>query len=297
MNIGQVLGQAYEILKEVKIESYLLDSQLLLSEVLNKDKLFIMINRDFNLDKKQEDEFSRLIQLRKNKMPVKYILGECEFMGMNFIVKPGVLIPRPDTEILVEEVIKYSNEKSYTSICDVCSGSGAIGIAIAEFIVDAKVMLYDIAPEAIAVSKLNIERFHLSKRVNVECSDLLQKAISENKKFQVVVSNPPYIREAVIPTLMEDVKNYEPYIALSGGENGLDFYKRITKESLLVLESGGLLAFEIGYDQKKEVTEILLKEGFKNIECINDLAGNDRVIKAILGDKTPLYDEYTLGCT
>ena len=284
MNIGEALVRAYGILKEVKIESYLLDSQLLLSTVLNKDKLFIMINRDFNLNEKQEDEFSRLIQLRKNKMPVKYILGECEFMGMSFIVKPGVLIPRPDTEILVEEVIKHLKEKVYTKVCDVCSGSGAIGIAIAEFTVDAEVMLYDISPDAIAVSKLNIERFHLSKRVNAGCGDLLQEAIAENKKFQVVVSNPPYIRDAVIPTLMEDVKDYEPYIALSGGEDGLDFYRRITKESLLVLESGGLLAFEIGYDQKEEVVDILLKSGFEGIECIKDLAGNDRVIKAILGD-------------
>ena len=114
MNIGEVLLKSYGILKKVEIESYLLDSQLLLSKVLNMDKLFIMLNRDFNLNQKQENEFSRLIQLRKSKMPIKYILGECEFMGMNFIVKPGVLIPRPDTEILVEEVIKHINEKAYT---------------------------------------------------------------------------------------------------------------------------------------------------------------------------------------
>jgi len=284
MNIGEALVKAYEILKEVKIDSYLLDSQLLLSEVLNKDKLFIMLNRDFNLNKKQEEKFSRLIQLRKSKMPVKYITGKCEFMGLDFIVKPGVLIPRPDTEILVEEVIKHLNEKAYTRVCDVCSGSGAIGIAIAEFIKDAVVTLYDISKDSIAVAKLNIERFNLSKRVNAGCGDLLHEAIVENKRFQVVVSNPPYIREAIIPTLMEDVKNYEPYIALSGGKDGLEFYRRITKESILVLEKGGLLAFEIGYDQKEEVVDILLKSGFKNIECIKDLSGNDRVVKATLGD-------------
>ncbi len=130
--------KSYEILKNVKIESYLLDSQLLLGKVLNKDKLFIMLNRDFNLNQEQENEFLQLIELRKNKMPIKYILGECEFMGMDFIVKPGVLIPRPDTEILVEEVINIINEKAYTRICDVCSGSGAIGIAIAEFIKKCK---------------------------------------------------------------------------------------------------------------------------------------------------------------
>ncbi|MFT5874536.1 MAG: release factor glutamine methyltransferase [Clostridium sp.] len=284
MNIGEILLKSYDILKKVEIESYLLDSQLLLSKVLNVDKLFIMINRDFDINPEQEKEFSRLVQIRKSKMPIKYILGECEFMGMSLIVKPGVLIPRPDTEILVEEVIKHIKEKKYTKVCDVCCGSGAIGIAIAEFIKEAKVTLYDISFDALAVAKLNIERFDLHTRVNGEISDLLQVAINQNIKFQVVVSNPPYIREEVIPTLMEDVKNYEPYIALSGGRDGLDFYRRITKESLLVLEKGGLLAFEIGYDQKEEVEDILLKSGFNNIECIKDLSGNDRVIKAILAD-------------
>jgi release factor glutamine methyltransferase len=284
MNIGEILIKSYGTLKKVGIESYILDSQLLLSKVLNVDKLFIMINRSFELNTNQENEFIRLIELRENKMPVNYILSNCEFMGMNFIVRPGVLIPRPDTEVLVEHVIELINKRAYTKVCDVCSGSGAIGIAIGEFVKEARVTLYDISREAVALSKSNIERFNLSSRVSEEFSDLLQVAINENKKFQVIVSNPPYIRDEVIPTLMEDVKNYEPYLALSGGEDGLDFYRRITKQSLQVLEKGGLLAFEIGYDQKEQVVRILLKSGFKGVECIKDLSGNDRVVSATLAE-------------
>ena len=282
MNIGEILLKSYQILKSVKIESYLLDSQLLLGKVLNKDKLFIMINRDFNLNEQEQNEFLRLVELRKNKMPIKYILGVCEFMGMDFIVGPGVLVPRPDTEILVEEVIKIIDQKGYTEICDVCSGSGAIGISIAQNIKNAEVMMYDISSVAVQVSDLNIKRFDLSSRVKTEISDLLRGPIEQNIKFDVIVSNPPYIRESVIPTLMDDVKNYEPIIALDGGKDGLDFYRRITLESLLVLKKGGLLAFEIGYDQRQEVMDILLKSGFKEVECIKDLSGNDRVIKATL---------------
>jgi len=284
MNIGEALLKSYEILKKVKIDTYLLDSQLLLGKVLNKEKLFIILNRDFNLSQEQENEFSRLVQIRKDKMPIKYILGECEFMGMDFIVNEGVLIPRPDTEVLVEEVIKHINERGYTKICDVCSGSGAIGISIAKFIKNVNVMLYDISEEALMVAEANIKRFDLSIRVNAKSSDLLQVPIEQSEKFDVVVSNPPYIREDVIATLMEDVKNYEPFIALSGGKDGLDFYRRITEESLQVLKKGGLLAFEIGYDQKEDVTNILSKAGYIEIECIKDLSGNDRVIKAILAD-------------
>jgi len=282
MNIGEILLKSYQILKSVKIESYLLDSQLLLGKVLNKDKLFIMINRDFNLNEQEQNEFLRLVELRKNKMPIKYILGVCEFMGMDFIVGPGVLVPRPDTEILVEEVIKIIDQKGYTEICDVCSGSGAIGISIAKLVKNAKVMMYEISQGAIEVSDLNIKRFDLSSRVKSQISDLLRGPIEQNIKFDVIVSNPPYIRESVIPTLMDDVKNYEPIIALDGGKDGLDFYRRITLESLLVLKKGGLLAFEIGYDQRQEVMDILLKSGFKEVECIKDLSGNDRVIKATL---------------
>lgn len=278
MNIGEVLKYAYDILKKENIDTYMLDAQLLLQKVLKKDKLFIILNRNETLSKDEEEEFLKLINLRKDKMPVKYILGECEFMGLNFYVKEGVLIPRADTEILVEEVIKEIKENNYNRICDVCCGSGAIGVSIGKYIENSTVDCYDISDIAIEVTGKNIERFLLKDRLTVEKSDLLTVAIKQNKKFDVIVSNPPYIKEEVIPTLMEDVKDYEPYIALCGGIDGLDFYRKITNQSLEILENNGLLAFEIGYDQGEEVKELLIENGFTDVRVINDLAGLNRVV-------------------
>ncbi|GAB6149612.1 peptide chain release factor N(5)-glutamine methyltransferase [Clostridium novyi] len=278
MNIGEVLKYAYDILKKENIDTYMLDAQLLLQKVLKKDKLFIILNRNEILSKDEEEEFLKLINLRKDKMPVKYILGECEFMGLNFYVKEGVLIPRADTEILVEEVIKEIKENNYNRICDVCCGSGAIGVSIGKYMENSTVDCYDISDMAIEVTGKNIERFLLKDRLTVEKSDLLTVAIKQNKKFDVIVSNPPYIKEEVIPTLMEDVKDYEPYIALCGGIDGLDFYRKITVQSLEILENNGLLAFEIGYDQGEAVKELLIESGFTDVKVINDLAGLNRVV-------------------
>jgi len=282
VNIQQLLNKGYEILKENNVDSYMIDCQLLLSKVLRVDRLSIIVNRDLIVEEDKMDEFLGLINLRKNKMPIKYILGNSEFMGIDFIVRPGVLIPRPDTEILVEEVLKLIEENKSTKICDVCCGSGAIGVSIGKLNESTKVECYDISDTACEVTDENIKALALQERVKVVHSDLLQEAILSKKIFEVIVSNPPYIREAVIPTLMEDVKNFEPYIALSGGRDGLEFYKRITAESIDTLIKGGILAFEIGHDQKEEVSGILHENGFSNIRCIKDLAGNDRVIVGIL---------------
>lgn len=282
MKIQELLRSGYDILKSQNIETYMLDTQLILCRVLNKDKLFIITNRDLQVEENRRAEFLKLIELRKKKMPVKYILQSTEFMGLEYFIKPGVLIPRPDTEVLVEEAIKEIKKQNFKKICDVCCGSGAIGIAIANYIDDSQVICYDISEIALEVTQINLERFNLEERVQVLKSDLLSKAIENGCSFDVVVSNPPYIKSKVIGTLMEDVKNYEPFIALCGGEDGLDFYRRIIRESKKVLNPKGLIIFEIGYDQKEQVTKLLEQNGFKDVVCIKDLSGNDRVIKGSL---------------
>lgn len=279
LNVGQLLTSGFQMLKEVGIESYKLDCQLLLAKVLKKDKLFIMLNRDFKVEREKIEEYFKLINLRKNKMPIKYILGECEFMGLNFNVREGVLIPRPDTEVLVECALKDIEENNYKHICDVCCGSGIIGVSIGKLTADTLVDCFDIMDMPLEVTKQNISLHHLEEKVKVYKSDLLKYAIENCRKYDMIVSNPPYIKENIIGTLMDDVKNYEPHVALSGGEDGLDFYRRIIDQSKLLLNKNGSIAFEIGYDQGEEVANLLRNNNFYNIECIKDLAGLDRVVK------------------
>ncbi|WP_251861644.1 peptide chain release factor N(5)-glutamine methyltransferase [Clostridium sp. Marseille-Q2269] len=280
MLLKELLLAGYNILKKESIDSYQIDSQLLLGKALKKDRLFILTNPDYKIDQEEKDTYFKLIDLRKNKMPIKYILGTTEFMGLDFNIKEGVLIPRPDTEILVETILQEIQNKNYKYICDVCCGSGIIGITIGHTLNNTEITCYDIEHIPYCVTKENIFKYNLQHRIKVLKSDLLIEAINEKRKFDVIVSNPPYIRNDVIETLMDDVKKYEPFEALSGGEDGLFFYREIVKQSLEVLNDGGTLAFEIGYDQKIQVSNILEKYGFKDIICIKDLAGNDRVIKA-----------------
>jgi release factor glutamine methyltransferase len=279
LNIGELLKIGYETLKSSGIHSYQIDCELLLGKVIKRDRLFIILNRNYEVSNGQKNEYYDFINLRKNKKPMKYILGECEFMGFNFYIKEGVLIPRPDTETLVEWAVKCVEEENFKKVCDVCCGSGIIGLSIAKIKENIKVKCSDISNIACEVTLENIKRFGLENRVEVVQSDLLNYFLNEEEKFDIIVSNPPYIKNDIIPTLMEDVKNYEPYEALSGGKDGLDFYRKITSQSLKLLNKDGFLIFEIGYDQKDSVSSILKENGFSNINCIKDLAGRDRVIK------------------
>ena len=276
--IGELLIDGNKILKEADIDTYILDTQLLLGKVLGKDKLYLITNKEEEVSKFKEREFYTLITKRKNKMPIKYILKNAEFMGLDFYVEEGVLIPRGDTEILVEEAIKFINDDKEYEVCDLCCGSGAIGISIAHLRENTKVDLIDYYDIPEKVTKRNIVKHKLSKRANFIKSDLLQEVINEEKKYDILVSNPPYIKEEVIGTLMDDVKNYEPHTALSGGEDGLYFYRKIVDDSDKILNENGILAFEIGHDQGNEVSNLMNEKGYRNVRVIKDLAGHDRVV-------------------
>lgn len=276
--IGELLIDGNKILKEANIDTYILDTQLLLGKVLGKDKLHLITNKEEEVSKFKEREFYSLIEKRKNKMPISYILKTTEFMGLDLHVEEGVLIPRGDTEILVEETLKFMDEDKEYEVCDLCCGSGAIGISIAHFRENTKVDLIDYYDVPDKVTKRNIVKQKLSNRAKFIKSDLLNEVINQQKKYDILVSNPPYIKEEVIDTLMEDVKDYEPHTALSGGNDGLDFYRRIVDDSDKILKENGILAFEIGHDQGEEVSNLMIEKGYKNVRVVKDLAGLDRVV-------------------
>lgn len=272
MKIREALNKGSNILKESDIEYFKEDALELLSVILNTDKINIILNGEESLEEEKEQQYFNFIKRRSEKEPLKYITGYADFFGLVLKVKNGVLIPRVDTETLVEEVISIEREKK--NILDMCCGSGAIGIALAKNIKDSEVTLADISEVAEEVTKENIVRLDVNNAKFIH-SNLFEN-IGSNK-FDVIVSNPPYIRTDVIDTLMEDVKDYEPHLALDGGEDGLYFYNKITKEASKYLCEGGYLCYEIGYDQGKDLRRLMEGEGFKDVRIIKDLAGNDRV--------------------
>ena len=256
-----------------------LDVEILLEKALgNVDSLYIRLNLNKELTQEQEDLFNTFIQDRLKGRPVAYIVGNREFMGLDFYVQEGVLIPRPDTEPLVEELIELCREKENLSILDIGTGSGAITISLAKYLNTSKVKSFDISDIALEVGKKNAISNEVDDRVEFIKSDLFSSIENENIQFDVIVSNPPYIPKKDIETLHTQVKDYEPYTALEGGEDGLDFYRSITEQSRMYLKENGILAYEVGHDQAEDVSEIMKYYGYTKIYKKKDIQGIDRVV-------------------
>lgn len=254
-----------------------LDVETLLQKVLGVDRLYILLNLERVLSEDEEQLFNKFINERLNNRPIAYIVGNREFMGLDFFVKEGVLIPRPDTEVLVEEVIKLAKKKDAKNILDIGTGSGAITVSLAKYLENVKVTSVDISDIALEIGKRNAISNEVDDRINFVKSDLFTN-IDKETKFDIIVSNPPYIKREVIDTLDKQVKDYEPYNALEGGVDGLDFYRAITKQAKNYLKKGGILAYEVGHDQSEDVSKLMEMDGYTNIYTLKDLQQIDRVV-------------------
>lgn len=274
-----VLNRGREILKESGISDFDTDNWILFEHIFNISRAqYLTYQFEENRDIKKEDKYYSLISRRCEKIPVQYITGHQEFMGLDFIVNEHTLIPRQDTEILVENVVNYIKkmEQKTVRVLDMCTGSGCIGISIGKFLPNTRVVGVDISKEALNVAVRNAE-LHKCNNIEFLCEDLFD-GMDENAKFDIIVSNPPYIKTTEIEKLMDEVKLHEPIGALDGNQDGLYFYRKITKEAVIRLNENGQLFYEIGFDQGMEVTEILKENNFNMVEVIKDLAGLDRVV-------------------
>lgn len=267
MVINEALLKASEKLSAVT-DVPALEAKLLMETACHCDRLFLIKNRSEELAPEKLNVFFTLVEERLTGRPIAYITGRKEFMELDFTVSGDVLIPRPDTEVLVECAISSGKK----SILDIGTGSGAIAVSLAHYIKGSNLTAIDISDKALAVAKSNADKNNVC--VNFKKSDILTDPI--DGVFDLIVSNPPYIRSAVIPTLAPDVKNFEPHLALSGGDDGLMFYRAITKKAPSALAAGGMLMFEIGFDQAEAVCAIMA-EHFTGISVVKDLAGCDRV--------------------
>ena len=274
MTIKQAITKGMIMLKSNNVESPKLKARLLLQYVLDKPRQYIIVYDNKEIDKQQQWQYFVNIEKLTKGIPLQHITHRQEFMKMDFFVDENVLIPRPDTEILVEEVIKIAQKYNSPRILDLCTGSGVIAISLKKFVPNADITAVDISEKALEIAQKNAKK--LETKINFLKSDLFDKL--DNKKFDIIVSNPPYIRKDEIKKLSEEVQK-EPKIALDGGEDGLDFYRIITEQAINYLKTGSFLCFEIGYNQKNDVIKIIEDEqNYKNTYCKKDLYGNDRII-------------------
>ena len=276
--LDSLLMQASQKLKNVGVGEYQLDAQLFMMKATGFTKVQLFTKNDYCLNSNESEEFWDMVEKRAKRIPTQYIIGRCQFMGLDFFVSNAVLIPRPDTEILVETVLEYKKNYGINSIMDIGTGSGCIPISLLHYGVNNAVAV-DISTEAIEVAKKNATLNNVVDKIQFIKSNLFD-ALGEEYygQFDAIVSNPPYIARKVIEGLMLEVKDNEPIIALDGGNDGLDFYREIIPKGKKYLSGKGWMFFEIGYDQGVAVSNLLKAEGFGEIEVIKDLAGLDRVV-------------------
>lgn len=258
------------------IEEAALDARLLLEEVCGTDRGYLIVHGDEPVTDWQKESYVNDINLRKQHIPLQQIIGYQEFMGLKFTVTPDVLIPRQDTEILVEEVMRFLHDRMH--ILDMCTGSGCILLSLLHYSNDCVGVGCDISKEALAVAENNAKALGLK-------GTWIQSDLFENieGRFEIIVSNPPYIPTGVIATLMEEVRSHEPIMALDGREDGLYFYRKIIDEAGSYLYPGGMLFFEIGCEQAAEVKALMEKAAYQEVTVCKDLAGLDRVVYGVYG--------------
>ena len=273
-----LLADGAKMLTQAGIDEAELDARYILEYITGLNSAQYFIHSEDIIEKNKAEEFFRLIERRSKRIPLSYVIGTRDFFGLTFKVDENVLIPEQETELLVEEVIKHSEGKS---VLDMCTGSGCIAISIALFGKPSKVAASDISEKALEVAREN------AKSIKAGEISFIQGDMFENvtDKFDIIVSNPPYIETGEIDELMPEVRDYIPRLALDGDIDGLKFYRIISKEAVKKLNKNGRIFYEIGYNQSRAVASILFENGFTDVKIMKDYSGLDRIVMAKLDEK------------
>jgi len=278
MNIENILNKASKQLNSLNIKNANLDCEVLLSNAINKDREYLILNLKKNLDKKYINFFDNLIKRRKKGEPVAYLINKKEFWKETFYVNKDVLIPRPDTEHLIEEVIKYTDKDSKFHILDIGTGSGCILLSILRERKKFNGTGIDISKKSINISRYNAKKLKLNNRVKFYVSDIDNFLIG---KYDIIISNPPYIEKLSLKYLDRDVINFEPRLALDGGKDGFSEIIKVINKSSVLIKKNGTFILEIGYNQKNKTIKILKNKGFYIKKVLKDYSKNDRCIISI----------------
>ena len=278
IGLSEALRQGRRYLTEVApcCDTPGLDAELLLMHLLQIDRIALLTDRSRNLTAGEADCYGQFLKRRAAGEPVQYIQGYCEFMSLAFQVNAHTLIPRPDTEVLVETALEIASAWRRPKALELCTGSGCIAVSLAKYHPSLHITATDIDYKALETARINAGTNGAGDRIDWLESDLFGSV--PHDRYAMIVSNPPYISTADMEALAPNVRDHEPHLALHGGGDGLDFYRRITAQAGDYLASGGLLLFEIGYDQREAVCGLLRQHGFTGIQARRDLSGHDRVV-------------------
>lgn len=298
--VKEILNIGMRQLEEAGVADAATDSKILYCHLMGIPVSKLILEYQKTLPDSLCDEYFRLMDLRGSGRPTQYITGTQEFMGLEFKVDESVLIPRQDTETMVEDAISLLSNNSVrgeelsvkrkknAAVLDLCCGSGAIGISLAKLCESVRVTCSDLSIDAVNIARQNADRLGVSKKVSFEQGNLLMpfKNKLKSRRFDLIISNPPYIETGVIPTLQREVRDHEPIMALDGGADGLDYYREIIADASLCLKKEGVLMLEIGHNQGEAVRGIIkASERFTDIRCLKDLAHRDRIVMAVLAGK------------
>ncbi|MDA9996038.1 peptide chain release factor N(5)-glutamine methyltransferase [Candidatus Pelagibacter sp.] len=275
MNIKNILNEGIDILQKNKIANPQLDSEILLSNSIKRDKKHIILNPKEILNSKQLEKFKSLIERRKKGEPIAYLINKKEFWKDEFFVNKDVLIPRPDSELIIEQVLKIYSKDIQLQILDIGTGSGCILLSILKERSNFYGTGIDISKKSINVSKFNAKQLNLTSRVKFFHSSVDN---FNNGKYDMIVSNPPYIKQLSLKYLEKDVVNFEPKLALSGGFDGFSKIRKVINKASILIKKNGKFILEIGFNQKNKVIKILKEEGFYVNKAIKDYGNNDRCI-------------------